>query len=521
MEFRILGPVEVREGSRPLPISGAKERAVLAFLLLHANQLVPADRIIEEIWGAGTAAETGRKSLRVRVSELRKALGPGGRFLVARTPGYLLELEPDQLDLLRFERLVGEAAGAEPTVASAKLREALDLWQGPALADFTYDAWASLAIGRLEEIRLAALERRVEADLALGRHVELIGELEMLSAEHPLRERLRGLLMLALYRSGRQAEALDVFHTTRRALVEGLGIEPSKELRGLEKAILTQDSSLDLAALLAPDRSIIVAPRDERSLAALLALGEPMASLPPRELILAGMSAAGNLGRTAATLNERREALLSRGVPARAAAFTSTRPGSDLVRLAAEQDVDLLLVDAGVDLLDDIELQEILRGAPCDVAVFVGRDGILRSGPVLVPFTGADHDWSAVEIAAWIARAENRSLRLAGPVGEGRDASRSLARASLAVQRALEVAAEPLLVEPGARALVSVAEDAALVVVGLSERWQTEGLGPVRLALAREARPPILLVRRGLRPGGLAPSEAHTRFTWSVGLISP
>jgi nucleotide-binding universal stress UspA family protein len=238
-------------------------------------------------------------------------------------------------------------------------------------------------------------------------------------------------------------------------------------------------------------------------------------------LILAGTTAPGDLRIRAAALNALREGLNSRGVSARAMAFTSTSPGRDLVRLSAEQDVDLLLVDAREELLEDPDLEDVLIGAPCDVAVLVDRSGPVCSSSIFVPFTGADHDWSAVEIAAWIARAGHRPLQLAGPVEPGRDASQLLARASLAVQRALGVAAEPLLVEPGPGPLVAAADEASLVVVGLSERWRRDGLGPVREALARDARPPTLLVRRGLRPGGLAPRDSLTRFTWSVGPVSP
>jgi hypothetical protein len=160
------------------------------------------------------------------------------------------------------------------------------------------------------------------------------------------------------------------------------------------------------------------------------------------------------------------------------------------------------------------DLDVLLAGAPCDVAVLVAREP--RAGPVLVPFVGAEHDWAAIELAAWAAGAQGVPLRLAGPGEASRDSSRLLASASLAIQRALGVAAEPLLVEPGAEVLLRAADDASLVVLGLSERWRKEGLGAVREALAVEARPPVVLVRRGLRPGGLAPRASLTRFTWSL-----
>jgi DNA-binding SARP family transcriptional activator len=520
MDFRILGPVEVWEGERRLRLGGTKERAVLAYLLLHADQVVPSERLVNELWGPD-APESALRSLRVRVSELRKALGSAGSSLAGRASGYVVELGDNELDLRRFERLVAEAEGAEARLSAAKLREALDLWRGPPLADFTYESWASAPIARLEELRLVGLERRIEADLGLARHAALIGELEALVAEHPLRERLRALLMVALYRSGRQAEALQAYQTARRSLVEDLGIEPGAELQELEKAILRHDSSLDSLRRPAVERSILVAARTEESLPGLLELAERMALQPRRELILARLSESAELGLAARRLAEHRDALQSRGVAARSVAFTPQRSGRDLVRLATEEDVDLVLVDGGPALLGDPALREILTGAPCDVGVVVGRDGVPGTGPILVPFTGADHDWAAVEIAAWLARAGGEPLQLAGPVEERRDASTLLARASLAVQRALGVSAEPLLVEPGAAGLVAAAEDASLVVAGFSERWRSEGLRGALLSLAREARPAALFVRRGLRPGGLAPPGSHTRFTWSVGAVSP
>jgi nucleotide-binding universal stress UspA family protein len=203
----------------------------------------------------------------------------------------------------------------------------------------------------------------------------------------------------------------------------------------------------------------------------------------------------------------------------RVAAFTSATPGLDVVRIAAEQDVDLILVDAPPALVEDDELGALFARAPCDVGVLVPRE-ILGSGPVLVPFTGDEHDWAAVELGAWYAAAQETSLRIAGATAHdaagARDASRLLADASLAVQRTLGVAAEPLLVDPTPVELLRAVGDAALVVLGVPERRLREGLGPVRDALVREATVPVLLVRRGSRPSGLAPRESQTRFTWSL-----
>jgi DNA-binding SARP family transcriptional activator len=224
MEFRILGPLEVVVDDDVVSLRGSKQRALLTILLLSANEVVSVDRLIDDLWGV-QSPESGVTALQVRVSQLRKALGPLGALLVTRPPGYVIRLERDQLDLHRFERLVGEADSAEPAVSAAKLREALALWRGPALADVAYESFSQPAIVRLEELRLAALEKRIEADLSLGRHGELIAELEALVAEHPLRERLRGQLMLALYRCARQADALAAYQAIRKRLVEELGIE--------------------------------------------------------------------------------------------------------------------------------------------------------------------------------------------------------------------------------------------------------------------------------------------------------
>jgi DNA-binding SARP family transcriptional activator len=224
--------------------AGASSGSLLAVLLLHANEVVATERLIDELWGASPPA-TVAKSVQTYVSRLRKQLGDGR--LVTRIPGYLLRVDPSELDLARFERLVAEAGGADPVTAARLLSEALALWRGAPLADLAYEPFARAEIARLEESRLAAQEQRLDAELAAGRHAALVGELEGLVREHPLRERLRGQLMLCLYRAGRQAEALEAFGAARAVLVEELGIEPGRRLRELHEAILRQDPRLDLA----------------------------------------------------------------------------------------------------------------------------------------------------------------------------------------------------------------------------------------------------------------------------------
>jgi DNA-binding SARP family transcriptional activator len=246
VQFRILGPLEVVERDVARPLGGAKQRAVLAILLLHRGELLSGERLVDELWGERPPV-TAAKTLQGYISRLRKTLDDD--VLQTRGHGYVLTPAPGQLDLDTFERLAGDGRAAlfagDPAAAAERLRSALALWRGSPLADFAYEPFAQAEIARLQEVRLATLEDRIEADLGLGRHGQLVAELEALVREQPLRERLRRQLMLVLYRSGRQAEALEVYGETRRALIEELGIEPSRELRDLETAVLRHDPVLD------------------------------------------------------------------------------------------------------------------------------------------------------------------------------------------------------------------------------------------------------------------------------------
>jgi predicted ATPase/DNA-binding SARP family transcriptional activator len=249
VEFLILGPLEVRSEGKPVVLAGRRQRALLSLLLLRANEAVSVDALVEGLWGE-TPPRTASHALQVFVSDLRKALrGAGEDRIATQSPGYLIRVEPDELDLHRFERLATEGRNAlardDPAAASAVLAEALTLWRGDPLADLAYEAFAQEPIARLEEQRLSALEDRIAADLQLGKHAELVGELEALTAKHPYREGLRHHLMLALYRAGRQSEALAVYQETRRLLVDELGIDPKPELQELERAILVQDPALE------------------------------------------------------------------------------------------------------------------------------------------------------------------------------------------------------------------------------------------------------------------------------------
>jgi DNA-binding SARP family transcriptional activator len=250
MEFRILGPLEVREGDRVLLFPGARQRALLSILLLRANESLPATRLIELLWG-DRAPKSAAKGLQGHISELRKVLGKS--CVVTRPPGYALRVQPGELDLDRFEKLTAEARELPPQDALSRLQEALALWRGQPLGEFVAERFAASEILRLEEMHLEAVEQRIEVELALGRHGGLLGELEALVREHPSREQLRAQLMLALYRAGRQVDALSAYQDARRVLVEELGLEPGRTLKDLEQAILRHDPALD-AEVRAPAR---------------------------------------------------------------------------------------------------------------------------------------------------------------------------------------------------------------------------------------------------------------------------
>ena len=266
MEFRILGPLEVVDDEgRAVPLGGARQRALLTALLLRPNEVVLLDQLMEDVWG-GRLPATGSKAVQVAVSQLRKALG--NKMLETRPGGYLLRVERKQLDLGRFDALRDRARAAlvagKAEEAASLLRDALALWRGPALGDIAYEPFARAEAERLEQLRLVALDERLEADLALGRHAQLIPELEAQIARHPLRERPPEQLMLALYRSGRQADALEVYRETRRKLADELGIEPSPRLQELERAILRQEPHLEPEA--APPAAPPPSPRRRRRL---------------------------------------------------------------------------------------------------------------------------------------------------------------------------------------------------------------------------------------------------------------
>lgn len=530
LEFRILGPLEVVGERVPTRLGGSRQRATLAILLLNANRVVSVDRIVEDLY-ADAAPVTALKQVQRQISELRKALGSRSG-IETRSPGYVIRLSPEQLDLSVFERLAAEAAEAfsagDPRRAADLLRQALELWRGDPLADLTYESFAQASIERLHEIRLAALEQRIEADLALGRHGELVAELEQLARENPIREQLHAQLMQALYRSGRQAEALAAYREARARLMDGFGIEPGQPLRELERRILAQDPRLErvpddspqTATSLHAQRTVLAVSKDDAGIARLARLARPLARLPEQELILARVvptepELAGALG----SLKGARQTVGT----TRVAAFTSGEPARDVVRLASAYDVELVLVDTPAEtdttrLPGDVAT--VLDESPADVGLVAGPPvDWERTEGIFVPFGGTEHDWAALELGTWLASAGGVPLLLLGvradPARGRRDASRLLANASLAAQRLVDISAEPLLIDPSPDALAGAVATATLVVVGLSPRWRTEGVGTIRGALLRTGRP-VVLVHAGPRPSGLAPRDVRTRFSWSL-----
>ena len=269
LRIRVLGSLEVEIAGRPVVLGGRRQRALLALLVIHANDVVPADRLVDELWGEPTPPRAVKR-LQVALTRLRSVLEAGGAndSLVREPAGYRLRMGPAELDLHSFEQLIGEGRrlldDAEPQKAATTLRHGLELWRGDPFADVAFESFAQAEIARLHELRITALEDRVEADLALGRHHELIPELERLVAEHPLREALRGQLMLALYRAGRQARALETYRQARHELASELGLEPGPALKRLEHAILTSDPALELPGDLPFDGRPPASPVEER-----------------------------------------------------------------------------------------------------------------------------------------------------------------------------------------------------------------------------------------------------------------
>ena len=511
-EFRILGPVEVVADGEPVTISSRKQRGLLAALLVNANQVVSRDRLIDDLWGASPPS-TAENTLQVYVSQLRKALAgtEGNAAIATQPPGYLIHVAPRQLDLWTFEQHLATGREAlkagDAELAADQLRAALALWRGPALSELEDADFAQPTVARLDELRLSAIEELIDADLAAGRHGSVQAELDELVSRHPLRERFWHQLMLAYYRSDRQADALEAYRRARSVLVEELGIEPSARLQQLERAILAQDPSLESpvrapdaatppasAAEAVPASTILVLADDDGWPAPLVELASSLAQAEPsRELLLmhpvSADSAPSALQAASTLANDERTRLTMLGLDVRATAFTTRNPSADIARLIADDSVPLAFLAAGASAGDPTRsavATSLLDELACDVAILITDDarrlGPLDEARLAVPFGGSDHDWAALELAAEVAKATGGSIELIGraEAADVRDASRLLATATLALQRMAGVSAELRLAAPGPEGVVEATASSSLLVLGLSERWQAEGLGAAR-----------------------------------------
>jgi ABC-type transport system substrate-binding protein/DNA-binding SARP family transcriptional activator len=399
MEFRLLGPVEALRDGAALPLGGAKQRALLALLLLHANEVVSRDRLIDELWRERPPG-TAEHSLDVQVSRLRKVFEPD-EPLLTRSGGYLLQVDPDCVDARRFERLLEEGrranAAREPELALAALEEALALWRGGALGDLAYEPFARAEAERLDGLRLVATEERIDAELALGHHQRLVPELEALAAKHQLRERLRGQLMLALYRAGRHAEALRVYSDTRKRLVAELGLEPGEALRELEQAILRQDPALAL-----PPRGI--------------------AKLRRRRTLLGAVALAAAGGVASAAV------LLSQGGAGRAQGSTSGVSRTGVVELAGHAFLaGASLADAPTAMVADassIWLAEPSAGAVVRVALSSRQveETVSLDGSPSTLAVGAGAVWAATFRGDTVYRIDQATERVTDQLPLPRDA---------------------------------------------------------------------------------------------------
>jgi DNA-binding SARP family transcriptional activator len=522
VEFRVLGPFEVVGDGVPIDLGGARRRALLALLVLNAGKVIGSERLVDELWGERPPPTAGHV-LHVYVSALRKLLPPD--VIVSRPPGYVLEIPPEAIDLQRFERLLATGrkalAAGDPRAAAAAFDEGLALWRGPVLEDLSADEFVQAEARRLAELRLAARELRAEAGIGLGGGAEVIAELEALTREHPFRERGHALLMRALAAEGRQAEALAVYQAARERLDEELGIEPGEELRAAQLAVLRQEVTPAAPASAAPaSRGVVLAVASDPSrLEAVAAVGDAAALGSGRELIIACVlprgDSAPDVAGAARIASNARHAVRSE---ARSAAFASRDEAKDIAALAAENEADLVVLDIGELEHGRARLpastRACLEAVTADVALLAGKPPA-PGALVAAPFGGGTHDWAATELAALVARGDGGALRLIGVTSADDDASRLVARAALAVQRAVGLDAEPTLAEPGVDSLLAAAGGAGGLVIGVSDRWRSEGLGETRRALVA-ATGSALVVRRGVRPGLLAPPDARTRFGWSA-----
>ena len=405
MEIRILGPLEVSDDGRVVELGAGRQRALLAHLALHAPEIVATDHLIEELWG-GSPPPTAAKALQNLISQLRRSLGADS--IATRPPGYSLRLDADDLDARRFERLAAEGhrlLEEDPGRAGQTLVEALGLWRGRALADFAYEDFAQSEITRLDELRLGAIEDRMDADLATGRGTELVPELEPLVSAHPLRERLRGQLMLALYRSGRQADALEAYRLGRRLLDEELGLKPNDELQRLERAILNHDPSLESPVVARVERPSVAQGRRASS--------RPKAQVPPDSVALIDLERSLIVGHV---LVGRRPVALAIG---HGSVWVANADDGTVSRIDADRREVIRTIGIGapaIDLAVGTDAVWVVNGSDGTVSrIDPGADAVvetidLRGSNELVwnPTYAVDAD----DDSAWIAAGPHHVLRI-------------------------------------------------------------------------------------------------------------
>jgi DNA-binding SARP family transcriptional activator/DNA-binding GntR family transcriptional regulator len=515
-QFRILGPLEVAADGAPLPLSTGKASALLVRLLLDVNQTVSMDAIIDSLWGEVVPA-SAIKMVHVYVSQLRKVLAPG--VLRTRPPGYVLEVAPEALDLGQLTRLRAEArealAGGDAAHAAERLRAGLALWRGTALAEFS-EPFAAAQAARLEELRLACIEDRIEADLALGRHADLVGELRVLVAGDPLRERLRCQLMLALYRAGRQAEALGVYHEFRSTLQEELGMEPSAVLNELQRKILRQDRTLDLAAptprsadpgRFVPDRSegfvgragelarlehAFAAAADGHGTIALVAGPAGIG-----KTVLASELARRARRRGATVLSGRCIDLVGAGLPY-LPLVEALRPLCSSGRLDALRDALVELPRLHPDLADGTPLTPHGEGAESRLRLFAEVVTVLehvgRDAPVVLLIEDLHWaDGSTLDLVAYLAHAiqDRRILVVATHRTDATQPEHALHRLDAGLRRAATTVAVELAPLPceDIEAIVAASSDAALpaeLTATVCERAEGNPFFAKQLAVAAE-----------------------------------
>jgi YVTN family beta-propeller protein len=514
MEFRILGPLAVCENGRELSLGAARQRALLAILILHANEVVSTDRLIDELWGDRPPTTAG-KALQVYVSQLRKALrdgrtDAGDGVLVTQAPGYVLRIGPGELDADRFELLLDEGRRAlvdgAPELAADKLVEGLRLWRGPPLADFTFDAFAQREIARLEEERLTALEERIEAELALGRHAELVGEINALVDRHPLRERLRGQLMRALYGSGRQAEALTAYADARRALVGELGLEPGPALQELERAILCQDPRLE------PARG--VGTRDAaRQGGGQRAAGAAGAAPRRRRVVVAGVLVLLVVAIAAVVLLAGNGSDAPRVVPANSVGVVDASTGRILTTIPAGGRPTAVAAGEGAVWVTSLDGRTLTQIDP-DRRAVVEPVGVGATPSAVAAGEGAI--WVTNEFAGTVSRIDRDSMRIVDTIAVGNGPS-GVATGARAVWVTNRVDGTVTRIDPatGRTDTIRVGEGPSAVAVGAGGVWVANGLestvsriDPATMRVSRRA------IALRFMPGALAAGE---RGVWVTG----